>query len=94
MKAETLQKKLPKLIEDINLNTDGSISGYVLVDTPSFIQDGVLHVSMEHSVYTGDYYGEFSGGYPTIVGELETFAEDHGMFWEWDNPGSISLYEK
>ena len=88
MKAETLQKKLPKL-EDFSL--DG---GYVLVDTPSFIRDGVLHVSMEHSVYAGDYYGEFTGGYPKIAEELETFAEDHGMFWEWDNPGSISLYEK
>jgi len=83
MKAETLQRKLPKL-EDYNGN---------MVEVPSWIWGGVIHVSTEHDVYTGDYYGEFGQGYPTINQKLEDWAEKHGMFWEWYNPGSIALYK-
>ena len=48
----------------------------------------------EENGVTCDYYGEFTGGYPWINPDIEKIAEKAGYFCEWNNPGSISLYEK
>jgi len=56
-------------------------------------EDGVLCVSGEDGSGFVDYYGKFRGGYPYIAPELEAWASDNGMYWEWQNPGSIALYE-
>lgn len=50
-------------------------------------------VSAENGDDMADYYGEYRGGYPWINPALESFAESHGCYWEWLNPGSIALYE-
>ena len=53
----------------------------------------IVQVSAEYGDDAADYYGEFRGGYPWINPKLEAFAEKHGCFWEWQNPGAIALYE-
>jgi len=63
--------------------------------TPTVIErDGKVLVSTEDGKCLADYYGEFWGGYPWVHSALEAFAEKHGMFWEWQNPGCISLHLK
>ncbi len=60
----------------------------------AFVNDeGVLVVSGEDGSGFVDYYGEFRGGCPYIAPELETWAADNGMMWEWQHPGAIALYE-
>lgn len=61
----------------------------------AFIRDEkYVSVSMEHGDDAGDYYGEFRGGYPWINPKLETFAKQRKSYWEWQNPGAITLYPK
>jgi len=40
-----------------------------------------------------DYYGEFSGGYPTVSKVLEKLLKDNGYWYEWENAGELSLYK-
>jgi len=62
------------------------------VCTPTVIErDGRVFVSAEDGKCLADYYGEFSGDDAWIHPALESFADKHGMFWEWQNPGCISL---
>ena len=65
-----------------------------VVVTPTVIEceDGNIWVSAEDGKYLADYYGEVTGGYPYINEHLEKFAKDRGMFWEWQDPGTISLH--
>lgn len=58
-----------------------------------FEHDGVVHVSAEDGRGFADYYGEYRGGYPWIHPKLVEYAEKNNMHWEWDNPGSIALYD-
>lgn len=75
-----------KKVERVHLSSDGT--------TPeTFVRDGVLHVSAEHGDGAADYYGEFHDGTPWINPKLEDIAEEHGLYWEWVNPGSIALYD-
>jgi hypothetical protein len=57
----------------------------------AFVRDGLLIVSAEEGDGAADYYGEFHDGDPWIDPELEKFAKKNGCFWEWENPGAISL---
>ena len=60
-----------------------------------FIQDGFVKVDVESDGgLFGDYYGDHRGGYAGIHPDLESFAEYMGTYWEWDNPGGISLYDR
>lgn len=54
-------------------------------------ESGKIIVSAEDGNGWADYYGEFRGGFPWIHPDLEKFAQDRGMFWEWENPGAIIL---
>ena len=54
--------------------------------------DGVLQLSAEEGDGLLDYYGEFQGGYPYIHPELEAWAAAEGCFFEWDNPGSVTMH--
>jgi len=57
-----------------------------------FEKDGLLYVSGEDGEYFADYYGELSGdGYPTIDARLEAIADKYGMYWDWEDAGSIVL---
>ena len=59
---------------------------------PTVIEkDNHVLVSAEDGKCLADYYGEFLGGYPWVHPDLVDFAEKNGMFWEWQNPGCISL---
>jgi hypothetical protein len=51
----------------------------------------VLSAEDKNSFYFADYYGEFRGGCPWIHPALETWAKDHGFYWEWVNPGAVAL---
>lgn len=55
--------------------------------------DDLLHVSAEDGEYFADYSNEFGDGYPTIDGRLEAIAEKYGLYWDWDDPGSIVLVD-
>lgn len=62
--------------------------------SPTVIErDGKIVVSAEDGLYWADYYGEFHGGDMYIDPILEAFAKERGLFWEWENPGAISLHE-
>ncbi|MBW2561416.1 MAG: hypothetical protein JRE40_11255 [Deltaproteobacteria bacterium] len=56
-------------------------------------EDGNLQFSAEEGDGLIDYYGEFRGGDPYINPELETWASERGGFFEWDDPGSVTLCE-
>jgi len=55
--------------------------------------DGRLMLSAEEGDGLLDYYGEFRGGYPYIHPKLEEWAAERGGAFEWDNPGSVTLFE-
>lgn len=61
----------------------------VEVSPTVFVRDGQVYVSAGDGPNFADYYGEHRGGYPWIAPELEQFAQQHGGFWEWQNPGAI-----
>ena len=61
----------------------------------AFSHDGkYVKVSTEHGDDAGDYYGEYrnQGGYPWINPKLERLAKSKKAYWEWENPGCITLY--
>lgn len=59
---------------------------------PFIDNDGVVHISAENGDDAADYYGEFRGGYAWVNPKIDTLCEMYDMYYEWDNPGSISLY--
>ncbi len=77
--GERLIEKLPKI--------EGNTTPTAIVDS-----DGFLQISAEHGDGLADYYGEFRGGYPWIHPELEAWAERHGCFIEWQDPGTLKVY--
>jgi len=86
MNAQTLQSKLPK-IEAFDKSYD------VVMQAPlSFIDGDTLMVSMENGDMAGDYYGEYTGGYPYINPVLEKFAADNNGMWQWRDPSAIGFY--
>ncbi len=61
--------------------------------SPTIIErDSLIIVSAEDGGFFADYYGEFRGGVMWIRPDLEYIADAHGLVWEWENPGCISLY--
>lgn len=55
------------------------------------IGESVVHVSSEDGHLFCNYYSEGAG--PWIHPVLVKFAADRGMFWEWENPACMGLYE-
>ena len=39
-----------------------------------------------------DYYGEFRGGYNWVHPWIEEFLEKNGLYYEWENPACIIVY--
>lgn len=77
------------VIKDLDSNLD-------MVDVsikPAIFKDDEdrLNVSAESGLWVADYYGEFRGGYPWVHPAIEAVAEKHGMYVEWNNPGSIGF---
>ena len=91
--AEQLQELLGKLTT--SGFADGPDYEVIQVGVPTFIKDGVLHVSSEENNSSSwlDYHGEFRGGCAWINEDLEKFAKEHGCLWQWVNPACIALYE-
>ncbi len=56
-------------------------------------EEGVLQLSAEEGDGLLDYYGESRGGYPYIHPELEEWAASEGCFFEWVNPGIVTMHE-
>lgn len=83
-----LQATLPKLT-----TLDRDLYEIEVAPTSFIDEEGRLHISGEDGNGFVDYYGEFRGGYPYIHPELENWARELGMYWEWDNPASICLSE-
>jgi len=61
------------------------------VNPSARIVDNRLFVSAEDGGFFADYFGEFRGGYPWVHPKLESIANEFGGYWEWENPGCISL---
>jgi len=55
---------------------------------------GIVFVSGDYGDNAMDYYGEYRGGYPWINPNLLAFAEANKCYFEWDNPGGITMYEQ
>jgi hypothetical protein len=87
-------KALTKLDFDFVKNAEGKRELTEIQVAPTvFVQDdAVVCVSAEDGRGWADYYGEFSGGYPTIHEKLEQFAKVRGLNWQWQNGGVIALY--
>lgn len=93
---KTPEQLLPLLIAEVKVEALGPYPKYEMIEKSvrAFIRDGVLIVSAEDGPNAADYYGEYRGGCPWINPKLEAWAEKHGCFWEWRDPGSIALYAK
>lgn len=87
-KLEKLATTLPK-IADLVWNKETKEHDDIEHPCPFLIHDSKLLVSCESGIYTGDYYGEFTGGYPIVCEALEAWAKDNNGYWEWENPGAI-----
>jgi len=90
-------KNLDKLIKSMPKEKD--IYGNVIAPTV-FIGENdhgkkriMLSAEEADSYYFADYYGEFRGGYPWVNPALEQWAKDRGLYWEWQNPAVLGLYE-
>jgi len=96
--AEKLRSQLPKVKASIwNTETKDFEDEIIDWEKCSFIHDdGVLRLSAEHEYSQqciADYWGEFRGGFPWISPKLVEWAESKGLYWEWQNPGCISLHD-
>jgi len=56
-------------------------------------EEGVLQFSAEEGDGLLDYYGDFTGGHPYIHPDLEAWAASEGHFFEWENPGIVTMHE-
>ncbi len=91
-KIATLQKELGQIM--IESDYDLKKEEFIKTAVKSYLDsEGVLCVTSDTGQGFIDYYGEFRDNCPYIAPEIEKFAKDNGMFWEWHNPGSIGLYE-
>jgi hypothetical protein len=77
--AYTYDPKTKDLVE-----TQVAPDAFIREDSPD-----VVRVSAEDGHGWANYYQERGD---TIHPTLTTFAENRGMFWEWENPGCIVLY--
>ena len=79
----------------IKFDKEYNDSKVALGDAVHMDEDGTVFLDGEHEHTAGhviDYYGEFRDGLPYISQEVEAFAEKHGKYCEWRDPGSISFY--
>ena len=101
----TTSKKLAKLesaLAELRIGVDYNSKDFwedVFTDTvvptlppTTFIRDGVLAISGEEGDGLIDYYGEFCGERMYVHPKIEQTIREHGFYYEWDNPGSISVY--
>ena len=56
-------------------------------------RDNQLFISAESGDGLVDYYGECNDFEPYIHPDLEKWAENHGMYFDWESPGAIVLCE-
>jgi hypothetical protein len=53
-------------------------------------EGSIVKVSAEEGDGAADYWQEF--GNDPINPKLERWAEQNGLYWEWENPGCIAAY--
>jgi hypothetical protein len=95
MKNKTKIVEALKALKKPWMEYDKAKKEYVDIEvSPTVIErDSKIIVSAEDGLRWADYYGEFEGGYQWIEPVLEAFAKEHGLHWEWNDPGSISLWD-
>ena len=98
-------KRKTTILKDINrmfppVHKDHSISfiaeGVVKVTNESLAKETVkLETGSEDfEVAVIDYYGEFRGGYPWVNPKLEKYLDDNNLYYEWDNPAVIAIFNQ
>ena len=88
-----IEKFITELPEIENVGYDLENDCPTSAKPKAFIVDGKLIVSAEDGSGLVDYYGEFRGGLPYIHLKLEEWAKERKCYWEWEDPGCISLEE-
>lgn len=90
MNLQDLLQRLP-LVPSYAWDREAGDMVPVNVRPTAFIRDGLLIVSGEDGLGLVDYYGEDRGGDPWIHPALVDWADDLGLYWEWESPGAICL---
>jgi len=81
--------KIMSMIAGVDSNMDTGKKPKVWVD---YENENCLNLSAEDGQYFADYYGEMDGsGYPYIDPRLEAIADKFDSYWEWVNPGVVTL---
>ena len=95
MNLQNMLKKLPDIQSEDYVKVDGEYQWVPIQIKPeAWVNDGQLHVSGESGDGLVDYYGHEFNDYDSYIHpDLEAWAEKHGCFWEWNDPGSICLAE-
>jgi len=98
---ERLVKSLPEILDN-ETGLKNSNYWFIRNDEPDILR---IHgeISGKENDQTGcSYYGDYSWcgefgdngfGYSCIRIELQDWAREKGLFWEWDDAGSCSLYQ-
>lgn len=63
------------------------------VNPTVIVKDSNVFISAEDGKYLADYYGEFRGGYPWIEPELTEALSKLGLEHDWQDAGTLSIYE-
>jgi len=90
--SDSDNKKLIKALDQMTVVILDRQLNEVRVPLEYFVQDGVVKITSENGQGAVDYYGEFRGGYPWVMPELEALAEKLGGIWEWEHPGCIGFF--
>lgn len=78
--------KIEKILADIK-----QLKSPITKNPPrTFVKDGFIYVSAEDGNYFADYYGEYKEEM-YIDPRLEKIGEKYGMYWDWEDAGSIVL---
>ena len=94
MHANTVKSLKALEIDGFEWNRESKDLEEIKVNPTVFERDNRVLVSCEDGKGFADYYGEFRGGYPYIHPALVAWAEKRGMYWDWENPGSIMLVKE
>lgn len=83
-------------VNDLNLDTLKGVPMHLGADVdsrvkaPTFVEDGILYLNCETEIFVADYYNEFG---IEILSEVVEWADDHGGYWEWENPGVLAFHK-
>jgi len=83
-------------LRNLQIDTVDFIKGEIVDTTvnPTVIEheDGSVVISAEGCPEVADYYNEFGDGCPSIHASLEALATRLGLMLEWNDPGTVGVY--